>query len=460
MPDAPPAADVNPAGALRDRLPDHVGVAAHPGRWSVAWESPGTGERARSLHLGGVDLERVAQLVGTPTYVYGAEAIAARYRKLAGALAERPTTLCYALKANPHLAIVSRLAALGAGADIVSGGELTRALRAGVPPARIVFSGVGKSDDEIDRAIAGGIRALNIESAEELARVEQRAAAAGRVADVALRLNPDVDPQTHPYLATGLQSSKFGIAMDDAPALADVAHAGAHTRLVGLACHIGSQIHTAAPFGDSFARMRPLVLDLLARGVPLHSLDLGGGIGVPYAPDDPELDVAAWGRALVAATRDLPLELVLEPGRYLVANAGVLLTRVVLTKRNGARRFVVVDAAMNDLLRPALYQAVHAVVPVQLPASDARAEPVDVVGPVCECGDFLAEDRPLTPVARGDLLAVLSAGAYGMSMASTYNSRPLAAEVLIEGGQLRIIRPRVAVDALLADERLGDEPAA
>jgi diaminopimelate decarboxylase len=429
------------------REPDHVWVAAETGRFALHYVDG-------AAHLDDVDLRRIAQEVGTPTYVYGANHIEARYRELAAAVAGVPTSICYAVKANASQAILRLLARLGAGADIVSGGELQRVLAAGIAPAKVVFSGVGKTDDEIDAAIMAGVRSINVESSGELARVDMRARSLGRIAPVCLRVNPDVDPDTHPYLATGLRESKFGIAMGDALALAVKAHESPSLELVGLACHIGSQIAEAKPYLDSLARIRTIMDALRERGIRLRQLDLGGGIGIAYARDDARIDVASWGRAVTEATRDLGLEIVLEPGRWLVGNAGVLLTRVVGVKSGEDRNFVIVDAAMNDLLRPALYGSYHAIVPTRLPAPDTPVEIADIVGPVCECGDFLAQERALSAVAPGDLLAVLSAGAYGMTMASTYNTRPLAAEVLVAGDAFAITRPRKSVADLIAEERI------
>lgn len=427
--------------------PDHALVFADPARWGL---------RIRDGQLAAEDvtLTDVAAAVGTPTYVYSAGEVAARFHALTRACRSHPTLISYAVKANSSQAVLAHLARLGAGADIVSGGELRRALVAGVAADKIVFSGVGKLDAELDAAIAAGVRSINIESIEELDRVAARARALGRVADVALRLNPDIDPDTHPYLATGLRESKFGIAMSDAPALAARARALPDLRLVGLACHIGSQILDEAPFLASFERLRGLVRALQADGAPLRQLDLGGGLGITYAPSDRELDVDRLGAALTAAVAPLGLELVLEPGRFLVGAAGVLLTRVIGRKRSGEREFVIVDAAMNDLLRPALYGAYHPIVPVELAAAERPTVRADVVGPVCECGDFLAQARLVAAAEPGDLLAVLIAGAYGMSMASTYNTRPLAAEVLVRGGEFAVTRPRKTVDELIADERL------
>lgn len=425
--------------------PDHLLVRDDPQRFGLR-------EHAGVLHVEDVDLRTIAAEVGTPVYVYGTAHIEARYRSLVSALAGRPTQICYAVKANSNQAVLRTLARLGAGADIVSGGELARALAAGIPAHKIVFSGVGKLPAEIDAALAAGIRSLNVESAEELELIASRAAALGKRAPVSLRINPDVDPDTHPYLATGLRESKFGVAMERGLELALRAVALDSLELVGLACHIGSQITDSAPFLDSLARLRKLIEALAEHGVKLRSLDLGGGLGIAYQAGDPVLEAERWGRALVEATADLDCELILEPGRYLVGNAGVLLTSVVMRKQGESKKFVIVDAAMNDLIRPALYEAYHAIVPVELPPADVALEVVDIVGPICECGDFLARERSIPWPERGAVLAVLGAGAYGMAMASSYNTRPLAPEVLVAGDRWSIVRPRRSVEAMLGDE--------
>jgi diaminopimelate decarboxylase len=426
---------------------DHLGVTARPDRF-------GLHVRAGELWMEGVPLSRIAAEHGTPTYAYSSAAIEASFDALSGAVGHRPTTICYAVKANGALAVLRLLARRGAGADIVSGGELARSLRAGIAAERIVFSGVGKTDAELDAAIAAGVRSINLESVEELDQVTARARALGRAAAVSLRVNPDIDPKTHPYLATGLRESKFGIAMADAPAVARRAHAEPSLRLLGLGCHIGSQITDVGPFVDSVARLRSLWQALASEGITIPQLDLGGGLGIPYRPGDPELDLPAWGRAVDEAIAGMPVELVLEPGRFIVGNAGVLLTRVLGRKRGQDKRFVIVDGAMNDLIRPALYEAYHVITPVRVSADDEPSEVADVVGPVCESGDFLALGRTLPVTRPGDVLAVLSAGAYGMSMASTYNTRPLAAEVLVRGEGIDVIRPRQTVEELLAAEHV------
>lgn len=427
--------------------PDHVWVQEVPERFAFRYE----GERG---FVEGVALDEIASAVGTPTYVYSARHIADRYRALEAAVSGRPTKICYAVKANGSLAVLRHLHGLGAGADIVSVGEMKRAMAAGIAPADIVFSGVGKTDEELDAAIEAGLRSINAESAEEVARIEARANALGKTANVTLRVNPDVDPKTHPYLATGLQEAKFGVSMDEAAGLARHVHAAEGLRMEGIGCHIGSQIADVEPFVDSFAHLRALANGLREDGVTLGHIDLGGGFGIAYREDESELDIAAWGKAVVDASADLGVELMIEPGRYLTGQAGVLLSRVVGNKQSPTKKFVIIDAAMNDLLRPALYQAYHAIVPVSKPNTSGDLSTVDVVGPICESGDFLGLARPMASVRTGELVAVLSAGAYGMSMASTYNSRPVPAEVFVDGDRWAVTRPRQSVEDLLALEQV------
>lgn len=403
------------------------------------------------LCMDGVALERVAAEVGTPVYVYGASHIRNQYQGLAKALGDRPATICFAVKANSNLSVLRLLAELGAGADIVSGGELARALAAGMDPSKIVFSGVGKTDAEIDAALDATIRSINAESEEEISRISARAAAKGVRAPVSLRINPDVDPETHPYLATGLREAKFGIPMDRGIELARRVSGDEHLELVGLACHIGSQIMGPRPFIDSVARLRTLLETLKGEGIEPRYLDIGGGLGIPYKGDDEVVDVASWGAKVVEATRDLPQSLVLEPGRYLVGNAGVLLTRVMGRKVGEEKRFVIVDAAMNDLIRPALYEAYHTLAPVKL-GSAGEVCTADIVGPVCESGDFIAEGRAVPWPETGALIAICSAGAYGEVMASNYNTRPCPAEVLVDGDRFGVIRKRKTIDELLAED--------
>ena len=405
--------------------------------------------RGGMLVCDGVSLEEAAARFGTPLYLYSRAALEEAYRAYDRAFAPIPHRICYALKANGAGALLRVLAGLGAGADIVSGGELRAALRAGFPPERIVFAGVGKTEAELDLGLEHGIGHFNAESEEEIAHLAERARRHGRVARVGLRVNPDIDPRSHPYISTGLRESKFGVDIALAAELLHHVRSLPGVEIVGLQCHIGSQITDLEPLAEAARELAALSRALLAEGLPLRTIDLGGGLGVDYdgsgAPD-PE----ALATRVLPALVGLPLTLLLEPGRSLVAGAGVLLTRVLYRKENQGKRFVIVDAGMNDLLRPALYEAYHRVEPVrERGGPPARA---DVVGPVCETGDFLARDRELPPVEAGDLLAVRDAGAYGFSMSSTYNLRPRAAEAMVDGGRLRLIRRRETFEDMVATE--------
>jgi diaminopimelate decarboxylase len=401
-----------------------------------------------------VPLHRIADEVGTPTYVYSAGALATAYVALDRAFASVPHLLCYSVKGNMNLAVIRTLVARGAGADVTSGGELFRALRAGADPRRIVYSGVGKTAEEIDQALDAGIRMFNVESRGELRLLDQRAGHKGRRAPIAFRVNPDVDPKTHPYISTGLRTSKFGIPIAEAPAAYAEAKALDHVEIVGVDCHIGSQILDAAPFADAMERIRALVLELRAAGHPIRVIDAGGGLGVTYCEESPP-SPEAYAHAILGPLRDLDCEIVLEPGRSITANAGLLLTRVLFEKESDEKRFVVVDAAMNDLIRPALYQAWQGVEPVAPPRGAPRA--VDVVGPVCESGDFLARDRSLPPLEPGDLVAVRSSGAYGFAMSSNYNARRRAAEVLVRGSRFAVVRARESHEDLVRGESIPTE---
>ena len=407
------------------------------------------------LHCEEVGLERIADAVGTPAYVYSATALASAYDAFDAAFAGVPHALCYSIKSNMNLAVVRVLVRRGAGVDVTSGGELFRALRAGADPARIVYSGVGKTDAEIDAALAAGVRLFNAESRAELRRIDARAAAAGAVAPVAFRVNPDVDPRTHPYISTGLRTSKFGIPISEAGAAYAEAKALDHVRVVGVDCHIGSQLTSVEPFGDALARIRDLVVGLRSDGHEISVVDVGGGLGVAYADDQRPPSVTAYARVVRAALEGLGCELLLEPGRSITAPAGVLLTRVLYEKTNEEKRFVVVDAAMNDLIRPALYQAYQEIEPVG-PPREARRK-VDVVGPVCESADFLARDRELPELERGDLLAVRSAGAYGFAMSSNYNGRRRAAEVLVRGDRFAVVSERETYEDLVRGEHIPED---
>jgi diaminopimelate decarboxylase len=419
--------------------------------------SPFHAYREGRLESGGVSLADVADKFDTPTYVYAPASIDARYRAIDDALSFAPHLIAYAVKANGSLAILKRLAALGCGADIVSAGELHRALRAGIPGSKIVFSGVGKKRDEICAALHAGVKSLHVESAQELDVIEAVARKCNCKAPVSLRINPDVDPQTHPYIATGLHSTKFGIETEEALQLVPRILASSHLDLIGVACHIGSQLGSAAPLEEAVTLLGRFALTCRDLGANIRELDVGGGWPLDYgheAKPYPGVDVFAQAiaRGLEASGANaLGAELITEPGRSLVGDAGVLLARVVYVKER-QKRFLIVDAAMNDLIRPSLYSAYHAVQPVVEPSAEAAWTPCDVVGPVCESGDFLARDRPLPPLAQGDLIAVRCAGAYGREMASTYNARPLAAEVFVENGVMKLVRKRGDFASLWAGE--------
>lgn len=409
---------------------------------------------ARLAALDGVDLAEIAERYGTPCYVYSASQARARYTELATALANVPHTICYAVKANSTLGILELFAELGAGFDIVSGGELARVLEAGGDPGKVVFSGVGKRTDEIDFALKTNIHCFNVESAAELKRIEARAKLLGVEAPISLRVNPEVDAKTHPYISTGLRENKFGVPAQQARELYRHARDSDELKIVGIDCHIGSQITQLAPFSEALAKMLELIDELTDDGIDIKHIDLGGGLGVDY-DGTPGMSPAAYGKAIAQGMEGRDLHFVLEPGRFMVANAGLLLTRVEYLKPSpapGYKDFAVVDAAMNDLIRPALYQAFHHVAPVTEASPDAQLAAWNLVGPVCESGDFLAHDRQLA-LAEGSLLAVCSAGAYGMVQASNYNSRARAAEVLIDGGSHHAIRNRETINDLLAPER-------
>ncbi len=402
------------------------------------------------LHAEDVPLDAIARRFGTPCYVYSRGAIEAAYREYADALAGRPALVAYSVKANSNLGVLGVLSRLGAGFDIVSGGELQRVVAAGGDPRKVVFSGVGKTEFEIGQALEAGILCINLESAGELERVDAVAARLGKVAPVAFRVNPDVDARTHPYISTGLKQNKFGVAYAQAEALYKEAASRAHLRVVGVGCHIGSQLTRSAPFAAATERLLALVQRLDDAGIALEHIDLGGGIGIRYRDETPE-PIAAFLDGALGMLAGRKETLIVDPGRSLVGNAGVLLTRVEYVKPGEAKNFLVVDAAMNDLIRPALYKAWHEVLPVT--KSAGPGEVYDVVGPVCETGDFLAQDRRLSARA-GDLLAIMSAGAYAMSMSSNYNSRPRAAEVLVDGTAEHLVRERETIKDLFAKERV------
>jgi diaminopimelate decarboxylase len=394
-----------------------------------------------TLLCDGVSLERLAAEAETPVYVYSRAAIEEAFRRYDAAFAPVPHLVCYATKANANLSILEILAALGAGADVVSEGELRAAVEAGLPADRIVFSGVGKTEEEIGLGLASGLLAFNVESRRELEKIDRAAATRGTIARVALRINPDVDAGSHPHIVTGRKHDKFGMSADQARRIFDEAERFPSCRLTGLQVHIGSQILDTAPLAAAARELAGLASELSARGARLETLDLGGGIGVSSKEDDDSLSPEAYAAAVLPEVRGLTQRILIEPGRSILARAGALLTRVLYVKENAARTFVVVDAAMNDFLRPALYAAVHPVEPVRILP---RGNPIvaDVVGPVCETGDFFARDAALERPEEGDLLAVRDAGAYGFAMASNYNFRPRPAEVLVENGVHRTIRRR------------------
>jgi len=400
-----------------------------------------------------VSLRALAAEVGTPAYVYSKAALLEGYRAYDRAFAEVAHVVCYSVKANSNLGVLGVLARAGAGADIVSGGELFRALRAGVPAKKIVFSSVGKTRDEMRAALEAGILLFNVESLSELRKLDAVARELGVRAPVALRVNPDVDPQTHPYIATGLRASKFGIP--HAQALEAYAEAAGlkGVEVVGVDMHIGSQLTKVAPFADAVARIAALVKTLRERSIEVRLVDVGGGLGIRYRAETPPSH-AEYATVLLPPLRELGVTVLLEPGRSIVGNAGVLVARVVDRKDTGEKKFVVIDAAMNDLIRPALYDSYHEIRPVNEARLGDPAEKVDVVGPVCESGDFLAKDRDLARTEEGDLLAVMSAGAYGFAMASNYNTRPRAVEVLVDGDRYTIVRRRETYEDLVAGETI------
>jgi diaminopimelate decarboxylase len=406
--------------------------------------------RKGRLYAEEVDLGELAAIQGTPLYVYSRATLERHWRAFDQALGAHPHLICYAVKANSNLAVLQLLARLGSGFDIVSLGELQRVLRAGGDPCRVVFSGVGKRADEMREALQAGIRCFNVESESELLRLNDVAGECGLAAPVSLRVNPDVDAGTHPYISTGLRKNKFGIAVDTALDTYRLAVRLPHLRVIGIDCHIGSQLTNIAPFVDALDRVLDLVDRLEARGIAIDHVDLGGGLGVRYRDEQPP-PPEEYIRSIVARLVGNGWEILLEPGRAIAANAGVLLTRVQYLKKTAYRNFAIVDAAMNDLIRPALYGAWQDIVAVQ-PRSGAGTV-YDIVGPVCETGDFLGKERRLD-LAGDDLLAVRSAGAYGFTMSSNYNSRPRAAEVLVDGAKAHVVRPRETLEALFSSERI------
>jgi diaminopimelate decarboxylase len=407
------------------------------------------------LHAEDVSLDRLAAEVGTPFYCYSTATLTRHYKVFAEAFADVKALVCYAMKANSNQAVIATLAKLGAGADVVSGGELARALAAGIAPEKIMFSGVGKTERELADAVDAGILCVNVESEPELELLSAVAAAKGRRAAISLRVNPDVDAKTHAKIATGKSENKFGIPISRARDVYARAAKLPGVRVRGVDMHIGSQITDLQPFDDAFALLSDFVRMLRVDGHDIEHVDLGGGLGIPYRHDNqPPPDPAAYAKVVKRATRALDCTLIFEPGRLIVGNAGVLLTRVLYVKRGDAKTFIIVDAAMNDLIRPTLYEAWHDVIPVNETPAGAGRIVADVVGPVCESGDFLALNRELALPEPGDLLAVMTAGAYGAVQAGTYNTRPLVPEVMVNGGRSAIVRPRIDIAELISQDRI------
>jgi diaminopimelate decarboxylase len=408
--------------------------------------------RAAQLFAEDVAVADIAARFGTPVYIYSRAAIEGQWRAFDQALEPRPHLVCYAVKANSNLAVLNVLARLRSGFDIVSVGELERVLRAGGEPAKIVFSGVGKREDELRRALEVGIGCFNVESEAELLMLDRVAAGVGAIAPISLRVNPDIDARTHPYISTGLKENKFGVGIEQAPEVYAQAERLRHLKVVGIDCHIGSQLTDLMPFKDAVTRVLSLAERLRGDGVAIEHLDLGGGLGIAYR-DESAPTPREYVTALLDAVGNKPYRLLLEPGRAIVGLAGMLVTRVQSTKHHGDKHFAVVDAAMNDLLRPALYDAWHPIFPVTCAGSAAPVQVYDIVGPVCETADFLGKARELA-LAPDDLLAIGAAGAYGFSMASQYNTRPRPAEIMVDGAQAHLVRARETLDQLMQGEKL------
>ena len=409
------------------------------------------------LHAEDVPLPQIAAEVGTPFYCYSTATLERHYNVFSGAFGDIPSLVCYAMKANSNQSVLTTLARLGCGADVVSGGELKRALAAGIPPEKIMFSGVGKTNDEMDAALEAGILCFNVESVPELHALSARAAALGKTAPVSFRINPDVDAKTHAKISTGKKEDKFGVPWEQAEEIYALAATLPGIEVTGIDMHIGSQITELEPFDHAFSRLEGLVRRLRAEGHAIHHVDLGGGLGIPYRGDnDPPPGPDAYADIVKRHVRALDCQVIFEPGRLIVGNAGILVGSVIYRKEMEHKTFLIADTGMNDLIRPTLYDAWHDIRTVVEPAADAEWSSCDVVGPVCETGDFMAHDRPLPPLQRGDLFAIYSAGAYGAVQAGTYNTRPLVPEVLVNGDQYAVIRPRLSADEILSLDRLAD----
>ncbi len=407
--------------------------------------------RENELYAEEVPVRRIARKVGTPFYLYSAATLRRHYRVFDQAFKTLPHLVCYAVKANSNLAVLRLLAREGAGADIVSGGELFRALKAGIPAEKIVFSGVGKTAREIRLALKAGILMFNVESLEELKSIARIARKMGKKAPIAIRVNPDVNPKTHPYISTGLKENKFGLDVETAFKAYQLAKEDPYLEIVGIDCHIGSQLTQLSPFVEALRRIKAFLKRLATVGISVRYLDLGGGLGIVYGEEEPP-PPEKYAQALIEELNGLSVTLILEPGRVLVGNAGILVTKVLYYKETPAKKFLIVDAGMNDLLRPAFYQAYHEIIPVL--KKERPSIVADVVGPICETGDFLARERELPLVKPGELLAVMSAGAYGFVMASNYNSRPRPAEVMVNGEEFYVVRRRETYAKLVAGEKI------
>jgi diaminopimelate decarboxylase len=419
----------------------------------IAPWAPEIAYRGGALSIEATPLALIADEVGTPCYIYSAAQIARRYREFAGGFGDLRPSICYSVKANPNLAVVALLGKLGAGADVVSEGEFRRALAAGIPGRRIIFSGVGKTESELEFALAHDVHQINVESLPELEALSAVAQRMGRIAPITIRINPDVDARTHAKITTGKKENKFGIDLAHARAAYKRARSLPGIAPVGIAVHIGSQLTSLRPFETAFRRVAELYRQLRADGVPLERLDLGGGLGIRYRDEEPPA-IADYGAMVTRIFGNLGAQLSFEPGRAIVGNAGVLLAKVVYIKQGVSHRFVILDAAMNDLIRPALYEAWHEILPLKSPPARRGMREADVVGPVCETGDTFAAKRKLPPLSAGDRVALMSAGAYGASMSSGYNTRLPAPEVLVNGGQFAVIRPRRSYQAVLGEDRI------
>ncbi|HEY6872371.1 MAG TPA: diaminopimelate decarboxylase [Geobacteraceae bacterium] len=407
--------------------------------------------KGSELYAEDVAVKDIVAKVGSPVYVYSQATLERHFKAFDDAFATTPHTICYSVKANSNLAVLKTFVKLGGGVDIVSGGELYRALQAGVDPRKVVYSGVGKRDDEIEYALNTGILMFNVESEQELTRISEIASRMGKKAGIAIRVNPDVDPQTHPYITTGLKNAKFGITIDRALEEYRRAKELPGIEIIGIDCHIGSQLTKVAPFVDSIAKLKDVIGKLREMGIDLKYFDLGGGLGITYNAEEPPLP-ADYGKEITAATKDLGLHLVFEPGRNIVGNAGILVAQCLYTKERDDKNFIIIDAGMNDLARPALYGSYHGVQPV---VKDQDGMVVaDVVGPICESGDFLVKEREVPMFRQGDFMAFMSAGAYGFAMSSSYNSRPRVAEVMVKGDKFEVVRERETVEELIKGERI------